>query len=168
LKRRFRALVIDYFTIIIFAVILLAINLFIYLVILKGFPNFNELGMNLVSLILLLPVVLCSIIMESNKKHGTIGKRKMKIIVTSVKSDHIKLWQIILRNIIKFLPCQIAHMMIFHGFTLNWNFTPLFEVMFIVTDLLPFLYIGVVVLRKDHRGLPDLISKTVVVENHLF
>ena len=164
LKKRFLALLIDFSTIIGYAVILFGINMFIYFVILDGIPNFSELGMNLISLILIVPVVVYSVIMESGKKHGTLGKRKMKIRVASVNSQAVRIYQIILRNIIKFLPWQLAHMVIFHGFAVNWQLTPFWMGLLILTDILPLIWIAFL-FRKDHRGIHDLIANTVVVDD---
>lgn len=161
LKTRFMALIIDYLVIVGYMVILFGICMFIYFVFLGGVPNFNELGMNLVSLSLMLPVLLYHIIMESGKSHATLGKRKLKIRVTSINPGSVRLCQIVIRNIIKFLPWQLAHMAIFHAFTLQWKLTPLWIIVLIIIDILPFLWIGLL-FRKDHRGLHDLISKTVV------
>lgn len=80
--------------------------------------------MNLVSLTLLVPVVLYFIVTESSKKHASLGKRKMQIWVASTISETVGFWQIVLRNTIKFLPWQTAHMMIFHGIVTNWKITP--------------------------------------------
>lgn len=164
LKRRFLALLFEYLTILGYMIILFGISMFIYFVILDGVPTFNELGMNLVSLTLIVPVVLFSIITESSEKHATLGKMKIKLTVASTKSNRVKLWQIIVRNIIKFLPWQLAHMAIFHCFTLQWEFTPLWTAIIVTVDILPFVWVGFL-FRKDHRGIHDLIAKTVVVES---
>ena len=126
-------------------------------------PRFNELGMNLVSLTMVLPVFLYSTIMESGKKHATIGKQKMKLVVASIYIKPLKVWQIVLRNIIKFLPWQLAHMMIFRAFAFDWRLPPFWMFMLISTDILPLILVLVVVFRKDHRGVHDLLAKTIVV-----
>lgn len=164
LKERFSALFFEYLTILCYMVILFGVSMLIYFVILNGIPNFNELGMNLLSLTLIIPVVLYSIIMESSKKHATLGKMKIKLMVASTKSNKVKLWQVVIRNIIKFLPWQLAHMAIFHSFTLHWEFAPLWTAIMIIVDILPFVWIGFL-FRKDHRGIHDLIAKTVVVKS---
>lgn len=119
--------------------------------------------MNLLSLTMVVPVFLYSIIMEAGKKHATLGKYKMKTEVATVHSKTIQLWQIVVRNILKFLPWQFAHMMIFRVFALDWEFPPLWMSMFIFANMLPFVWIAVVIFRKDHRGIHDLFSKTVVI-----
>lgn len=164
LKRRFAALLFEYLTILGYMAVLFAINMFIYLVILGGIPPFGELGMNLISLTLIVPVVVYAILTEAGKRHATWGKRRMKLRVASAGARALRPWQIIVRNLIKFLPWQLAHMAIFHGFTLQWEFTPLWTAVMIAVDVLPFVWIGFL-FRKDHRGIHDLIAKTVVVES---
>ncbi|MBC1374399.1 RDD family protein [Listeria sp. FSL L7-1699] len=166
LNRRFLALFFDYLTILCYMLFLFGTSMFIYLIILDGIPIFNELGMNLISLTLIVPVVLFSIITESSKAHATLGKMKTRLRVSSTKSETVKLWQIIVRNIVKFLPWQLAHMTIFHSFILKWEFTPLWTVIMIVVDILPIVWIGFL-FRKDHRGIHDLIAKTVVTESDI-
>ena len=164
LKRRFAALLFEYLTILGYMAILFAINMFVYLVILGGIPLFGELGMNLISLTLIVPVVLFAILTEAGKRHATWGKRRMRLRVASVDAGEVKPWRIIVRNLIKFLPWQLAHMAVFHCFTLQWEFTPLWTAVMIIVDVLPFVWIGFL-FRKDHRGIHDLIAKTVVVES---
>lgn len=166
LKKRFLSLFFEYLTILCYMAVLLGISMFLYFVMLDGVPMFSELGMNLISLTLIVPVVLFSIITESNRKHATLGKLKMGLRVASTKSDTVKLWQIIVRNIVKFLPWQLAHMAIFHCFTLQWEFTAAWTVVMILVEVLPFVWIGFL-FRKDHRGIHDLIARTVVIESDI-
>jgi uncharacterized RDD family membrane protein YckC len=140
---------------------LFGLNMFIYLVILDGVPIFNELEMNLISLTLLVPVILYSIILEAGKRHATLGK--MKLTVASTTSNTVTPGQIIIRNIVKFIPWQLAHTAIFHSMAMQWNFTPLWIAVMICVDILPFIWIAFL-LRKDHRGIHDLIAKTIVVQ----
>lgn len=165
LKKRFMALLIDYLLVVLWGVILFAISMFIYYVILDGIPKFDEIGMNLISLTMIVPVILCSIIMEAGEKHATLGKQKMKIKVSSVDCNVVNLRHIIVRNIIKFLPWQLGHMMMFRGFELNWELSPYWMSMLIIADILPIIWITVVVIRKDHKGIHDLIAKTIVVDS---
>lgn len=164
LKRRFGALLFDYLMIVAWGFLLLAIGMFLYFVVLDGVPTFGELGMNLISLTMILPVLLCSIIMEAGVKHATFGKQKMKTKVAAINSNTIKLWQVAVRNVIKFLPWQLAHMTIFRGFALNWELPPMGMLMLVIADMLPMVWIAVIVFRKDHRGIHDFIAKTVVID----
>lgn len=163
LKKRFLALFFEYLTILCYMVVLFGISMFFYFVVLDGIPKFSELEMNLISLALLGPVILYSIIMEWGKNHATLGKMKMKLVVETTRLKPIKLWQIVIRNIIKFLPWQLAHIVIFHSFTLEGEFTPFWSIIMIIVNILPFVWIGFL-FRKDHRGIHDLIAKTVVVD----
>jgi len=165
LKKRFMALLIDYLLVVLWGVILFAISIFIYNVILDGIPKFDEIGMNLISLTMIVPVILYSIIMEAGKKHGTLGKQKMKIKVSAIDCNAVNLRHIIVRNMIKFLPWQFGHMMMFRGFALNWELSPYWKSMLIITVILPIIWIAVVVIRNDHKGIHDLIAKTTVVDS---
>ena len=162
-KKRFMALLIDFLVIILYGIVLFAVTMFVYFVFLGGIPIFNELGMNLISLTMIVPVFLCSIVAEASKNHATIGKRKMKIRVASVNHEPVQLWQIIIRNVIKYLPWQCAHMLIFRGFAFDWELPLLWLILLIIADVLPFIWIATIVFGKDHRGIHDLLAKTVVV-----
>jgi uncharacterized RDD family membrane protein YckC len=163
LKKRLSALLFEYFTILGFMAVLFGISMFVYFVVLDGIPLFGELGLNLLGLALVVPVVLFSIITEASKAHATWGKRKMKLMVVSKKTDTVCLWQIVVRNIIKFTPWQLAHMAIFHSAILQWEFTAGWTAIMIAVDVLPFIWV-LSLFRKDHRGIHDLIAGTVVVE----
>lgn len=163
LKKRFMALLIDFLVIILYGIVLFAVTMIVYFVFLGGIPIFNELGMNLISLTMIMPVILYSIVAEGCKNHATLGKQKMKIRIVSVNHEPIQLWQIIIRNVIKYLPWQCTHMLIFRGFAFDWELPVLWMILLIIADVLPFIWIATVVLRKDHRGIHDLLAKTVVV-----
>lgn len=165
LKKRFVAFLIDYLLIVLWGIVLFAISMFIYNVVLDGIPKFDEIGMNLLSLTMIVPVILYSIIMEAGKKHATLGKQKMTIKVSAIDCNTVNLCHIIVRNIIKFLPWQFGHMMIFRGFALNWELSLFWMTMFIIADILPILWIAIVVIRKDHKGIYDLIAGTIVVDS---
>jgi len=163
LKKRFASLAIDFLVIVLWGLIVLVVSLFVYFVILGFVPDFSELGMNLVSLILIFPAILYFVITEAGKKHATFGKRKMKVHVASVNTG-LHLWQIIVRNLIKFLPWQAAHMMIFHGIAFKWEFSSDLIILMGLAYILPCVYIVFICFKKDHRGIHDLIARTIVVE----
>ncbi len=163
LKRRFLALLLDYLVIVAWGVVLFGVNMLIFFGFLDGLPSFDELGMNLLSLTMIVPVLLYSIILEASGKHATLGKRWQRIKVTSADKKPLRLWQVIVRNLVKFLPWQLAHMMIFHGFALNWEVSPLWLTILSMTYFIPIIWIGVVVFRKDHRGIHDLLAGSIVV-----
>ena len=164
-KRRFASLLIDFLIILLVALIILGISLLIYNNILGYIPSFSELGSNLISLTLIVPIVLYSVISEYGKCKGTFGKRRMRISVASNRGK-INLWQIIIRNLIKFLPWQTAHMMIFNGIAHNWDVNYIFILLISITYILPLIGICFICFRKDHRGLHDLVANTIVVDKY--
>lgn len=163
-KKRFYSTLIDYLVIVAYIVCLVGISMLFYMIFYKGeLPIFNELQSNIISFVtLLLPVFLYFVITESTSKHATLGKRKAGIYVASIKGS-ITLWQIILRNMIKLLPWQMAHMAIFNVFANNSEPTLLFYFYSIFIYLLPIVNIAFMVCRKDRKALHDLISNTVIL-----
>jgi hypothetical protein len=67
----------------------------------------------------------------------------------------------ILRNALKFLPWQLAHMAVIGGVYDGFESPNLL----IVTLVLPVIYVAMVVLRKDHRHIADIVSGSYVVRN---
>ncbi len=164
LRKRLLSLIIDFLIIAGYALVLLGVDMFIYFVLLGGVPVFDELGMNLISLALIVPSALYCIIAECSKGHATIGKRAVRIKVASVRPAGLRVWQVVVRNIVKFLPWQFAHMAIFHGMALGWEIDTFTTVLLIVADVLPFIWIGSL-FGKKHRGIHDRIAGTIVVHS---
>lgn len=167
LGRRFLALLIDFVLVILWGVLLFLVSSIVYLQVLNGAPVFDELGMNLISLTMIVPVVLYSIIMESTKKNGTVGKRIERLKVSSARNDILSFKQIVIRNVVKYFPWQFGHMIIFRGIALKWEISVFWMFMLIVANLLPIIWIMVVVIRKDHRGIHDLIAGTRVSDSNI-
>ncbi len=165
MKKRVLSWLIDYLVILAYMGILLAVSLSVYFGVLGYVPTYDETGMNLISLALILPVMAYFIITEAGKRHASLGKRKMKLSVASVRSGAPGFWRVFARNVVKFIPWQAAHMMIFNGFANNWDVTPYFIVLALVCYGLLALYLLLIFIRKDHRGLHDLLAGTVVVQN---
>ncbi len=162
LKKRFLALFLDFLLIIGYALVLFVLSMFIYLVPLGGVPMFNESGMNLLSLALIIPSALYCIIMECTTKHATVGKRAARIKVASTRLGRLRVWQVIVRNIIKFLPWQLAHMAIIHGVATGWDSDMFTTVVLYTASALALLWVGSLFGRK-HRGIHDHIAGTIVV-----
>ncbi|KAF1305205.1 RDD family protein [Candidatus Enterococcus willemsii] len=161
LKRRLLVLGIDYLFILLWAGFLFIIMMSLYYF-LGSIPTFNEWRMNLLSLTMFGPVFIYSLVTETSNQHATIGKSWMKLVVNSTNNQPIRFRQILVRNIIKYLPWQYAHMLIFRGFALNWELDPFWLGMFVLTYILPISWFVVVVIRKDHRGIHDLVAHTIV------
>lgn len=163
IKKRLLALLIDYLIILAFALVVLGCTLAVSFAFLGGLPQMNELQSNLVSLVLFLPVLVYSIFCEAGKKRGTPGKRALKIQVAPVGQGGLKPWQAIVRNCVKFAPWEFAHIVIFKMVALNAELPPVWMGMMVAANILPVVWLMVVLCRKDHRGLHDLAAKTQVI-----
>ncbi|MDR2977149.1 MAG: RDD family protein [Streptococcaceae bacterium] len=164
LKKRFFSIFIDWLVIFAFVLCLLGFTLLFYLLILQKIPVFNEWQENLVSfLTLIFPVFLYFVISESSEAHASIGKRKAGLVVASTTGE-LHMWQIIVRNILKLLPWQVAHLAIFNIIANHSEPTPFFYISIIFVYVFPIVNIAVMVIRKDRRSLHDLIAKTIVLK----
>ena len=169
LKKRSVAFLVDYLIIALYGLCLLGVTLAFYQIFFGGIPDLinviGPLGTQLIGFMsLTLPVGLYFYFTESSKHHASIGKRIMRISVKSTDGV-ISKSQIALRTIIKFLPWEFAHAFVHQVVYYSQNnSTPPMWVMtgLIIANILPWVYIGFIVFRKDHRGPHDLLTQTVV------
>jgi len=166
--KRVIAYLIDCFLILIYAVILFNVSILIN----ESWPYFQHfeksyLIRHLVSFsTLTLPALLYFVCMEYSKKRGSLGKIAMKIEVRSVNDKKQSFKTLFLRNSIKLMPWEIAHLTyqlypdffrtgeissagVFIGFGFSYGIL--------------FIFILMVFLRNDGRTLHDLLSNTRVV-----
>lgn len=170
LKARLAALVIDYLVIIVYGFFLLGITILFYKLAFGGIPDLINIigpfGTQLIGFITLtLPILLYFYFTESGKRHASIGKRVAKITVASTSGASPSKKQIAIRTLVKFLPWEIAHTFVHQVVFYSQNDgTPPVWVMIglSVANILPLIYVGYIVFRKDHRGPHDLVAKTIV------
>ena len=163
--KRIGAFMIDYLIIFGYILVTAGIGVTIWLVLFGGRLTLSELEQNSIGFfVMVLPVTLYFICSEISKYSGTIGKRKCKIMVVSNDYHKATVSQIIIRNSIKFIPWQCAHMMIYRGMALNWESSPMLFFLMFCAFFLPVFYIGSMLIRKDGRSIYDLLARTRVVE----
>ncbi|MBM7562152.1 RDD family protein [Fusibacter tunisiensis] len=153
-KMRLRELFIDYICILIYLIILFGITMGIYLVVLKGIPEFNELQSQLVALLTsVIPIVLIFSFWDYSK--GSIGKRKAGLeLYYANKTFGASL----VRNIIKFLPWQLGHIGTIRGIYTNFDTVAIIFTICSMVLAIVLLVMGLV--RRDKRHLGDLIAGT--------
>ncbi len=160
LKLRFKALFIDYLCIVAYLVVLTGVALACYKLFFGEVPQFTALQSQLVAFITsVLPVMGWFAFVESKGDFASLGKRKVGIQVKYVKFGKYPLVGSILRNALKFLPWQLAHMAVIGGVYDGFESASLL----IVTLILPVIYIGMVIFEKDHRHIADIVSGSYVV-----
>lgn len=166
--KRFLALIIDWVAILIYACLLFVIMAALATAGVVTLGAVHPITGQLIGfLTLTLPVVLYCILCEAGSKHATIGKRMLKI---EVAGDSLTTSQIVLRNVIKFLPWELAHAGILWINYINTPDTPLWIwILLIAPQVVAIAYIMFMVSTKGSRSLYDMIAGTRVrhVANHL-
>jgi uncharacterized RDD family membrane protein YckC len=165
LQKRLFAFLIDYLVIAGYAVVLFGLAVL-------GFELFGAspaisnpiVGQMVGFITLTLPVFLYFFITEKGKRKGTIGKRKLKI---QVETEAVNLTRnMLLRNILKLLPWEIAHTGV-HWVVYYSNNNP--EVPYwiwaflIIPQIAVVLYFFSIIFYKGESSFYDKIAKTKIV-----
>ncbi len=159
-KQRFIALLIDWLCISTYLILLLGIMQLIYWLAFNGTPAFSNGQTQLIAtLTSVLPVIILFSIMEGGSRASSFGKRIKRLKVSY--PDH-PIMRSTIRNIAKFLPWQLGHMGVIHGMYHDFNWLAITFIS--ISMLLAFLYIIMVVIRRDHRHVADLLAGTTVVK----
>jgi uncharacterized RDD family membrane protein YckC len=164
LKHRILACIIDYGIIAGYATLLfLVANLFFS--IFEWKPGNNPIIGQLIGfLTLTFPVVTYSYLTEKSNWRGTVGKKLQKLIVLTDQNKSAK--NILLRNILKFLPWELAHTGIHWTiyYTSNGIETPLWTwVILILPQVFVLGYFVTILISKGESSIYDNISKTKIV-----
>ena len=108
--KRALAFSIDYFIIIIYAVILFGITLYLESIELISLENIGPVEGQLIGLFTLtIPVFCYFFLSESSKKSATVGKRMMSIKIDTKELKNSERIALFKRNLFKFIPWEIAH-----------------------------------------------------------
>lgn len=166
LKRRFLALVVDYVVILGYIASVVGVTVLGYTMLLGHIPNliklYGPVGAHAIGFFALtLPVMLYFIFSEASSAGASLGKKFARIRVNSISKERATAPQIVTRTIIKFLPWEIAHTAIYQLFAESQT-SALTMALFVAANALPLLYVGTIILRKDHRGPHDLLAGTLV------
>ncbi|HLV09579.1 MAG TPA: hypothetical protein VKY40_05180, partial [Halanaerobiales bacterium] len=89
---------------------------------------------------------------------ASFGKRKAGLMVKYKRDPIIGS---IIRNVLKFLPWQFGHMAVIRGIYNGFE-SYYVKIFYGLAILLPVIYTGMVLLRKDHRHIPDILAKSNV------
>lgn len=118
-------------------------------------------------LTLVLPVILYFTFMESSSRQATWGKGKVDLLVVGANGEAMTVRQAFFRNLLKFLPWQIAHTSIYH--VEGWPAapetpTPLVMAGFVLVWVMIAAYLASMLFTKSHRTLYDRATGTCVVD----
>ncbi len=119
-------------------------------------------------LFLTFPVILYFSILESSVEQATWGKRRMGLKVVDHNGDQISFVTAFVRTLLKFIPWEISH-------TLIWeiSFSPqanslLINAGFAIVYLLMGLNIASLLISKTHQTVYDFLTKTYVEKPGLY
>lgn len=115
---------------------------------------------------LTLPMILYFVFMEHSSRRGTFGKSRLRLRVVSLDGSTADRKHLLIRNAVKFLPWEIAHMTIH----LNPEFITMGPTTVgawiggvVVPYGLALLFVGLIFLRPDGRTVYEWASGTRVV-----
>lgn len=166
ITKRMFAFLIDYIVIIFFIVLSFVIS---YL--LNQFFSFWKLleeqyiARHITSFLLLsLPVFLYFFLSEKGKNQATLGKRVMDLQVTNTEGGKAKSKCIMLRNLFKFMPWELAHLILHISFPsiVQGKESIFFQIALVIPLILILIYLLSIFIRKDSRSTYELWSGTEV------
>ena len=161
--RRLAAYSLDYMIIVVYALLLFVVTKILNL---KDLILTPISGQFLGFISLTLPVFFYFFLSEKGNHRATIGKRIMNISICS-QSDNIEP-RILLRNILKFLPWEIAHTGV------HWivfyskyeNEVPIWVwIVLILPQIIMVVYLVSIIISKGESGIYDSISNTKIKIN---
>lgn len=165
---RLKAFAIDYLIILGYICLLFAATLAISRLLDADLDNTDTLTAEVIGfLTLTLPVILYFSFTEAGKYGGSVGKRRFNLKVIPVSRIRTSFFQALLRNVIKFLPWEIAHFFVFRLFYFTrTNTEPPVWILYglIAAQVIAIIYLLFILLRKDNRSVYELISSTKVVK----
>ena len=156
LRARIKELFIDWLVISAYLVGLFAVTMAFYFLFFKGIPEFSETQSQLIAtLTSVVPIVI--IFSYLDLKGGSVGKR------TSGLTIHFKnknLASCLIRNIVKFLPWQLAHVGVIRG--MYTEFDTVSTILVVASCLLLVVLFVMGTTRRDKRHLGDMLAGTQV------
>lgn len=155
---RLKELLIDYLVIVGYLLAVLGIAVSFYMLIFQGIPKFSELqSQAIASLTSVIPVIVIFSFLDW--RGGSLGKRKTGL---KVRYKTNSAWRSIVRNMVKFLPWQLAHIGVINGIYSNWDSwwsTALASIAIVLSAAM----LAMVFFRKDKRHIGDILAGTQVV-----
>jgi uncharacterized RDD family membrane protein YckC len=119
-------------------------------------------------IILVLPVGVYLYLCEASERQATVGKRVLSLrVVGAATGGTLTKPRVLVRTIVKLLPWEVAHFMVWQAVAVTatgaTDFPVWLTVGMVVANVLPLLYIGMVLFQKDRRGPHDLIAGSKVI-----
>nr|WP_272508931.1 RDD family protein [Psychrobacillus psychrodurans] len=162
---RFKAFMLDYLLIFAYLVVLAIFNILIFPSVQSLFNGSLVLAQFTGFLMVTLPVSLYFIISDSVIGRQTFGKRRMGIKVVNERNETLPILHAILRTILKFLPWELSHYLVYRLVYLGDGEVPLnYYIVGGIIYALMFAYILTALFTKRKRSLYDIVVKTQVIK----
>lgn len=162
---RFKAFIIDYLLIFIYLIVLVIVTAFLFPSIQNLFTSSPIKAQFFGFLMVTLPVLLYFIISDSKLIGQSFGKRKTGIRVVTVNLQTLSLRQAVLRAVLKFLPWELSHYLVYRLVGLEDSQISIYDYFIIgIIYALVFTYIMTAIFTKKKQSLYDLIAKTEVIK----
>ena len=159
-KIRLKEFAIDYAVIVAYLVAVFAVAATFYMTAFGEIPAFSQWQSQLIATCAsIIPVVIIFSILDYRAPLGTFGKRKAGL---KVRYKTRAYWRSSVRNGVKFLPWQLAHMGVIGGMYSDFTSSLAMVALYASLGLLALL-LGMVLFRKDGRHLGDMLAGTRVV-----
>ena len=166
--KRLLAFLIDYFIIVIYAAFLFGLTVLVHNIFKFNFQRPSAFLSQAIGFVTMtVPVFLYFYLSEKSNHRGTIGKRLLRIYTKTNTEQSNK--SILLRNLIKFLPWEIAHTGVqWAVFYSSQNIEPPVWVWIalILPQLFVIIYVLSIIISKGKTSIYDKIAGTSVINEH--
>ena len=162
---RFKAFMLDYLLIFAYLVVLAIFNILIFPSVQSLFNGSLVLAQFTGFLMVTLPISLYFIISDSVIGRQSFGKRRMGIKVVNERNETLPILHAIFRTILKFLPWELSHYLVYRLVYLGDGEVPLnYYIVGGIIYALMFAYILTALFTKRKRSLYDIVVKTQVIK----
>lgn len=162
---RFKAFMLDYLLIFAYLVVLAIFNILIFPSVQSLFSGSLVVAQVTGFLMVTLPVSLYFIISDSVIGRQSLGKRYMGIKVVNERYEAITILHAICRTILKFLPWELSHYLVYRLVYLGDAEVPLnYYIVGGIIYTLMFAYILTTLFTKRKRSLYDIVVRTQVIK----
>lgn len=112
-----------------------------------------------------LPVWLYFSFFESGERQAAVGMRSLGLRVTGLGGERLSFKRALLRTVVKLIPFEINHAVMFLPVPLMNDPNPDFRYGFILVQLLVIVYLASAILTRRRQSIHDLAAGTIVVRD---
>ncbi|WP_349897549.1 RDD family protein [Parafrigoribacterium soli] len=115
-------------------------------------------------LVLVLPIGIYFFLCEASSRRATVGKRALGLVVVRAGGlGRASAGRIAVRAVVKLIPWEVAHFFVWQAVASGEALPGWVGAGLVVANVLPIIYVLVVLLQRERRGPHDLAAGTRVV-----